>query len=154
MRSMRLSSTERAGYTLMEVMMVVAVVGVLASMAVPVYGRAVRRSHWQAGNDVLMTIYAGEQVARTRGPTYSNIWSPDLSMDDPNTMGLPIVFTIPVFDATNFEAYAMYIGDGSNACQGVLGSSTGGGRVVCPGASPPCPGSPSEPACSGWWSRP
>ena len=41
------------GFSLMELMVVIIVIAILAALAIPGYGKTVRRSHWNATNDVL-----------------------------------------------------------------------------------------------------
>ena len=51
-----------SGYTLSEVLITVAIIAIIASMAIPSFLRAVERGQWRGAQDVLLTIYAGEQV--------------------------------------------------------------------------------------------
>ena len=53
-----------AGFTLMEMLIVVIVLAILATAALPNYTRAVERSYWRSANDILLAMYTGEQVAK------------------------------------------------------------------------------------------
>ena len=90
----------RKGLTLTEVMMTVVVIAILASAAIPQYQRTLHRGYWRTAQDLLMTIYAGEQVyfviedayfgPLAAGGTWATIY-----MDDPNGAGtLPVAFTV------------------------------------------------------------
>ena len=54
----------RAGFTLMEMLIVVAMISILAAAAMPQYTRAVERSYWNSAGEMLLAVYAGEQVAK------------------------------------------------------------------------------------------
>ena len=52
----------RHGYTLTEVLVTVAIIGVLAGASVTFYAKSVKQERWDAANDVLRTIFTGEQM--------------------------------------------------------------------------------------------
>lgn len=89
------------GFTLMEVMITVAIVSILAAVAIPNYSRAVEQGRWSAARDVLRTIYAGEQVfftvnnnAYLDNPTTLAQWR-QIYTDDPNgNSSIPVTFSI------------------------------------------------------------
>ena len=60
----------RAGFTLGAVLVTVGILAILASIAVPGYLKAVERGHWRGAQDVLLAIYAGEQVYEAVNDTY------------------------------------------------------------------------------------
>ena len=91
------------------------IVGILASTAVPQYLRTVERSYWRSAQDVLRTIYAGEQVYWTVHRTFTDpdagAWA-TVFMDDPNVgSGIPVTFLVTDADADGFLATAAR-GDG------------------------------------------
>ena len=81
--------------------MTVAIVGILAAIAIPQYGRTVERGYWQAAQDVLLTVYAGEQTFFTVNNQYQPIplgspmamWR-TIFMDDPNTPTVPVTYNV------------------------------------------------------------
>ncbi len=56
------AAMERRGLTLAEVMVTVAIIGIVAAATVSNFGVAVQRARWDAAQNILLTIYAGEQV--------------------------------------------------------------------------------------------
>lgn len=52
----------RHGYTLIELIVTVTILGLLASASVHYYGAAVERERWDAARDILFAIYTGEQM--------------------------------------------------------------------------------------------
>lgn len=51
-----------SGYTLAEMMITVAIIGILATVAVPNFAKTMELSRYRAAVDVLRTIYAGEKT--------------------------------------------------------------------------------------------
>ncbi|MBI4343529.1 MAG: hypothetical protein HY601_01770 [Candidatus Omnitrophica bacterium] len=76
------------GVTLTELVLVVGLLAILSSVALPNYQRTVERSRWRAAGDTLQAIYAGEQVYFSHNDAYTDLsgggWA-DIYMDDPNT---------------------------------------------------------------------
>jgi len=101
----------RRGFTLIELMMVVIVVGILASMALPQYTKTKERTYWREAQDILGAIYAGEQTYFTGNNSYyaPGTWS-TIFMDNPNG-ATPVTLSVPSAAATTFTASAAR-GDG------------------------------------------
>ncbi len=50
------------GFTLLELMVAVIILGILGSLALPTYQRSVERRYWRQAQDLLHAIYAGERA--------------------------------------------------------------------------------------------
>ena len=131
------------GFTLMEVLMTVVLMGILASMAVPSYTRVVERGYWRSAQDILQTLYAGEQVYFTVNNAYQAIppgaWS-TIYMDDPNT-------STPFVGRVTFTITAAGVGPGATF---TATANRGGGRVMTMDQTHQlCTGPPAT-ACGTW----
>ena len=101
------------GFTLAELMVTIGLIAILAAVALPQFQKTVQRGHRRAAKDILLTIYAGEQVRKaTEGVFLDPDGTPtqweEIFMDDPNVGSpLPVTFTVtttpgppPTFTAT------------------------------------------------------
>lgn len=156
----------RAGFTLTEILVAVALVGILAAVAVVNYGLTIQRTRFDTARDVITKIYDGEQKyfstiaegfsffptpANTQGACSGavpciNLWRGNLFMDDPNPnppapVGGPIGYAVTTAGAppTTFTVTATYNG---------LTQTVDQNRVFCP----PCPTCPVGAGCT--WGRP
>ena len=95
------------GYTLMEVMITVAIIAILASVALPNYNKSIRLSRWQTARDTLMNIYNGEQLYFSLNNSYDTGWS-NIYIEDPNrtTTESGIGYAVVSAGATTFCATA------------------------------------------------
>ena len=81
----------RRAFTITEVLITVAMVGIIAAIAVPNYIKTVELGYWRSAQDILRTVYAGEQVYFTVNQKYVSTpgtlanWRAWLYMDNPNT---------------------------------------------------------------------
>ena len=106
-----MSRASRSGFTLMEMLIVVMTISILAAAAIPQYNRAVERGYWNSAGDILLAMYAGEQVAKVAsannkyinvepcpaGPNWACIY-----MDNPDTVQVDYSINAPgaTFTAT------------------------------------------------------
>ena len=128
------------GVTLTELLMVVVIIAILATAAIPGYRRAAERGYWRGAQDVLRTIYAGEQVYFTmndqflNNPTTLAQWR-EIYMDDPNVSSpMPVTFSVTaagVGPGATFTASAdrggqvMTLNDLNTLCTGPPDSACG-----------------------------
>ena len=103
----------------MEMIVVVIMISILAAVAIPNFQRANEQGYWRSSNNVLQTVYSGEQVYRTSNNSYVNPagcaqpWR-CIYMDNPNGV-LPVTFTVAAA-ANTFTVTATRNGGG--ACNG------------------------------------
>ncbi len=75
--------THRKGFTLIELMVVVAIVGILAAIAFPAYDEIVRRGKRAEGRDALLEVAAREVRYYSDHNTYGSLTN--LGLPDPYT---------------------------------------------------------------------
>jgi type IV pilus assembly protein PilA len=69
MKSMKMVKKAQAGFTLIELMIVVAIIGILAAVAIPAYQDYVAKSKWAAGLAEVSPAKTGYEVALNDGLT-------------------------------------------------------------------------------------
>jgi type II secretory pathway pseudopilin PulG len=86
--------------SLMELMMVVVVLGILTSIAVPGYRKYIERSYFEASEDILLTAFAGERTYFFVNDELKYCCSPfgvadwdTIYMENPNLGPLPVAFS-------------------------------------------------------------
>lgn len=91
------------GFTLMEIMITVVIIGILAAMALPGFGKTRERSYWQQAEQTLLAIYAGERSYFLINNAYYDVnesaanpmteWR-TINIDDPNLASIPVTYTV------------------------------------------------------------
>jgi prepilin-type N-terminal cleavage/methylation domain-containing protein len=117
------SARRPCAFTLLELLIVVVVVGILSSMGLVSYRKAIERGYWREAQDLLLTIYYGEREYFFTNDTYRTVSDTDgmsawrvIYIDDPNIASIPVRFCVTSAGATTFQA---------SACRGASGCSAG-----------------------------
>ena len=74
--------TNITGFTLIEILVVVLIVGILAAIALPQYQRAVEKARAVEARELLDTVYKAEQMFFLTNGSYASSFS-DLDVDIP-----------------------------------------------------------------------
>jgi len=114
LRSMRLAGRRPQGFTLIELMIVVAVVGILSAIAYPSYQEFVRKARRADGKEALVRVQIEQEKWRTNNATYTGTIG-DLGLTADSAEG-HYEIAITANSATDFTATAT--GEGSQADDG------------------------------------
>ena len=125
MKRMQRHPVRVTGFTLMEVLVTVVIVGILASVAIPNYTKTLEQGYRREAQDLLLTIFYGERAYLAENGGYFLVDNPDdtgqwrtLFMENPNLASIPVTFTItsvcnqPDCDPPEFTAEAERRDDG------------------------------------------
>lgn len=133
----------QAGFTLMELLIAVAIIAIMAAAAVPGYQKTTERTYWNQAQDVLRAIYAGEQVQWGANSVFLNVatggnWAL-IYMDNPNGAAAgQVQYWTQGANATQFTGVARRsAGPNNNDCMRITETGaivfTGGGVGGCAG---------------------
>lgn len=90
------------GFTLLELMIVIAVVGVLAAIAIPAYSDYVTRSKRADAKNALLAFQLEQEKFRANNPTYITAASSPLPTDSPDGH-----YTIALSGAAGLTTYSL-----------------------------------------------
>jgi len=104
--------------TLIELLVIAAILGILAAAAIPGYRKALERSYLREAQDLLLAIYSGQRAYffmsgfYLDNPSSMAEWRL-IHMDDPNiTATIPVSFTVSAPSASTFTSTATRLGGG------------------------------------------
>lgn len=128
---MRALNRQHAGFTLNELLIAVVIVGILAGVALPQYRKTVERSYWRAAQDILETLYAGEQVYQAANDVYADPADPVacpppenwrcIYMDNPNIASrIPVTFSLAMNNAVVPPTFTATATRNGGPCDGLI----------------------------------
>jgi len=103
------------GLTLVELLIVVVIIGILATIAVPGYDKSIRHARGREAQSTLRLIYNAEKMYHIDHETYSNGGTPDQDfeedalgqyMENPNLTNSFYEFSVTAAAANTFTARA------------------------------------------------
>ena len=91
----------RHGFSLMELLVTVVIIGILAAVALPDYVKTRERSYWQEAESLLLAIYAGERAYFLINDFYYDVvnetsmaeWR-KINIDNPNLASIPVTYSV------------------------------------------------------------
>jgi type IV pilus assembly protein PilE len=96
----------RGGFTLIELMIVVAIISILGAISVPNYTHYVYRSRQLEAKTLLMTLKTEEEQWLTENQTYTTTLSNLVDSNQMSANAKWYYLTIPTADSTSFTAQA------------------------------------------------
>jgi len=97
---------KRGGFTLIELMIVVAIISILGAIAVPIYTHYVYRSRQLEAKTLLMALKTEQEQWRAENQTYTSTLSNLVDSNQMNAKAKWYRLTIPSADSTSFNAQA------------------------------------------------
>lgn len=128
-----------SGFNLTEALIAIAIVAILITAAIPQYRKTVDRNYRQQAQDILMTIYYGEQAYKVTnnkfiapGTNWNAIFMDNPHVGDPS----PVTFVVTSESDTTFTATATRAA-ASSPCGGKTMTinkerEVGGSWLTCP----------------------
>ena len=120
------ASSRRLGFTLVELLVVVLILGIMAAISMPTFRRTVERGYFRQAQDLLLTIYSGQRAYFFLNNFYLNNPSTmvqwrQIHVDDPN------------IDTSNLQISVAAAGSGAAATFTITATRQGGATNPCNG---------------------
>ena len=110
------SKESQAGFTLLELLVVITIIGILAAVAVPGLGKTIERTRVRDAQAILASVYSAEQVYRLDQGSYGTLADlvSNRYVTDPSTGNADWGFASSSVAASTFTVTATRTGGGYN----------------------------------------
>ena len=124
-----ISRPKGRGFTLIELMIVVAIIAILAAIAMPSYSRYVMRSRRASGHDVLMLVSTAQERFYTNHNAYATDLDTQLGFNTASLTGDGGYYIVSLSGAATANTFTLQAvpqgGQANDACKNLLLSNTG-----------------------------
>ena len=124
-----MNNRKSRGFTLIELMMVVAILGILAAIAIPAYGNYIRNAERSDGMTALMEVRMAQERFRANNPSYTATIGALTGVQSTSPEGL-YNLAVTAATATSFTATATKSGGRTDTACATLTLTYAAGEVT------------------------